>query len=140
MYHLAPHIHSISHHISIDRIGATILSHHTDDFTLVSAFLLFSIGCLNMILGLIFRDSAKTKRSLLNWREQAKGILPIGSPTPSFLSSTLHGGEKPNDTSSEHRTGNANAAGFGFGRQGEQTAGLKGEHGRASDLFKRNKD
>ena len=31
-------------------IGAAVLSHHVDDFALVSAFFLFAISCLNMLL------------------------------------------------------------------------------------------
>ena len=31
-------------------IGAAVLSHHVDDFSLVSAFFLFAIGCVNMLL------------------------------------------------------------------------------------------
>ena len=116
---------------NLDRIGATVLSHHTDDFSLVSAFLLFSIGCLNIILGLIFRESAKKKRSIVGWREEAKGILPSGDrpvfpgPAASFVSSVF-GSEKTHEESSELGTGRNNSTGFGFGRQGEKTAGLKG--------------
>ncbi|EEB96598.1 hypothetical protein MPER_04246 [Moniliophthora perniciosa FA553] len=57
-------------------IGAQILSHDVDDFTLVAAFFLFSIGCLNMLLGLIFRESAKEKRSIRSWRADNKPVLP----------------------------------------------------------------
>jgi len=45
-------------------IGAAVLSHHVGTFALVSAFFLFSVGCLNMLVGLIFREKAKTKRAL----------------------------------------------------------------------------
>ena len=31
-------------------LGAAVLSHHVDDFALVSAFLLFSVGCLNILI------------------------------------------------------------------------------------------
>ncbi|KAF8350420.1 hypothetical protein F5887DRAFT_856562, partial [Amanita rubescens] len=47
-----------------------ILSHHVDDYTLVSAFFLFSMECLNMLLGLVFRKSAKDMRSILSWRAE----------------------------------------------------------------------
>ncbi|KAJ7809696.1 hypothetical protein B0H14DRAFT_3151501 [Mycena olivaceomarginata] len=43
-------------------LGSQILSHRADKFPLVSAFFIFSIGCLNILLGLIFREDAKTKR------------------------------------------------------------------------------
>jgi len=45
-------------------IGAAVLSHHVDVFALVAAFFLFSVGCLNILVGLIFREKAKDKRAL----------------------------------------------------------------------------
>ncbi|TDL26894.1 hypothetical protein BD410DRAFT_714984 [Rickenella mellea] len=95
-------------------IGAAVLSHHVDEFALVSAFFLFAVGCLNILVGLIWRQSAKDKRSLTSWRDQKKNILPapvssIASKIgpPSFISHQTFGG-------------------LGFGRQGEKQAGLKG--------------
>jgi len=86
-------------------IGATILSHHVDEFTLVSAFFLFSVGCLNITLGLIFREQAKSKRSIRAWRAGGNdSTLP------------MHSGDISTPKSS----------GFGFGKQGEKQAGLKG--------------
>jgi len=109
-------------------IGATILSHHVDDFTLVAAFFLFSLGCLNMLLGLIFRERAKSKRSITSWRAEAKGVLPasthdlrptLGRPQSGFISSLFSGSsEKP--ATLEEKTG------YGFGTAGERKAGLKG--------------
>ncbi|KAF6763778.1 hypothetical protein DFP72DRAFT_873362 [Ephemerocybe angulata] len=61
------------------KIATQILSHHVDDFTLVSAFFLFALGCVNMLLGLIFRAAAKQKRSIRGWREQGKDVLPTTS-------------------------------------------------------------
>ncbi|KAJ7456886.1 hypothetical protein FB451DRAFT_597420 [Mycena latifolia] len=108
-------------------LGAAILSHHVDEFSLVAAFFLFSIGCLNMLAGLIFRESAKAKRSITSWREHAKSALPthvagvdirpVASATPSFVSSVFKGEEKA--------PGEAKI-GYGFGAQGERAAGLKG--------------
>ncbi|EIW73472.1 hypothetical protein TREMEDRAFT_67381 [Tremella mesenterica DSM 1558] len=40
-------------------IGAQVLSHYCDLFPQVSSWLLFIIGCLNMVAGIIFRSSAK---------------------------------------------------------------------------------
>ncbi|KAF5352980.1 hypothetical protein D9758_007946 [Tetrapyrgos nigripes] len=45
-------------------IGAAVSSHHADDFTLISAFSLFSIGYSNILAGLIFRQGAKSMRSI----------------------------------------------------------------------------
>jgi hypothetical protein len=109
------------------RLGAAILSHFVDTFTLVSAFFLFSLGCLNVLVGLIFRESAKSRRSFSSWREHAKSALPthvagvdLKGPA-SFVhtkgtTSTDGGAESTQDR----------FAGFGFGRQGEKAAGLKG--------------
>jgi len=104
-------------------IGAAILSHHVDSFTLVTAFFLFSVGCLNMMLGLIFRELAKSKRSIRAWRNgDAAGTLPMHTgdlATPKFHPS-LFGG-KPTDSEMSDKS-----SGLGFGRQGEKQAGLRG--------------
>jgi len=110
-------------------IGASILSHHVDDFSLVSAFFLFSIGCLNMFLGLVFRESAKEKRALASWRSDSKAALPTYNPnlagTASFLSST-YADDKGRHSDDFAGGSVAEKAGYGFGRQGEKAAGLKG--------------
>ncbi|KAF8163676.1 hypothetical protein B0H34DRAFT_672625 [Crassisporium funariophilum] len=124
-------------------ISTQILSHHVDDFTLVSAFFLFALGCLNMLLGLIFRESAKSKRSITSWRAEAKGILPTAHDNrPVFINATPYVStvfsQGPNEkapqmmmrqdtVNSEHGTWRStDKAGFGFGRQGEKAAGLRG--------------
>jgi len=114
-------------------IGAAILSHHVDTFTLVAAFLLFSIGCLNTLVGLIFRESSKSKRSITSWREHAKSALPthvagvdirpvVSHATPTFVSNMW----KDNDEKGRASEAGSGKSGFGFGRQGEKAAGLKG--------------
>lgn len=115
-------------------IATQILSHHVDDFTLVAAFFLFAVGCLNMLLGLIFRQGAKVKRSIRGWREEKKGVLPttkaIGSPTslpsyPSFNEKAgyAYGMDRNGSVSSYDSTAKV---GMGFGRQAEKAAGLRG--------------
>ncbi|KAF9532759.1 hypothetical protein CPB83DRAFT_873806 [Crepidotus variabilis] len=134
-------------------ISTQILSHHVDDFALVSAFFLFALGCINMLLGLIFRESAKSRRSIRAWREEAKGILPTSNDKrPVFVNSgpmvsNMFGGNQEKSPSLTY-TGpqitvlrqdtTASAAhswrtmdstekvGYGFGRQGEKAAGLRG--------------
>lgn len=116
-------------------IATQILSHHVDDFTLVAAFFLFAVGCLNMLLGLIFRQGAKVKRSIRGWREEKKGVLPttkaIGSPTslpsyPSFNEKAgyAYGMDRNGSVSSYDSTAKV---GMGFGRQAEKAAGLRGK-------------
>ncbi|KAF7363968.1 hypothetical protein MSAN_01055300 [Mycena sanguinolenta] len=105
-------------------IGAQILSHHVDDFTLVSAFFLFSIGCLNMLIGLIFRESAKTKRSLRGKRDASKGIIGAGAvAAPQFVNNVF---PEKTDHVSFSSWKSTDKAGYGFGRQGEKAAGLRG--------------
>jgi len=124
-------------------IGAAILSHFVNTFTLVSAFFLFSLGCVNVLVGLIFRESAKSKRSISSWREHGKSVLPtrvagidvdLKGPPP-FISKLYTGGtaasaDSSGSLSKESYTGAETTqdrfAGFGFGRQGEKAAGLKG--------------
>jgi len=122
-------------------IGATVLSHHVDDFTLVSAFFLFSVGCLNMLLGLVFRESAKSKRSIAAYREGAKRVLPISAPTtlisaprPSatFVPRPFHARtDSFSDASSVHSDSSSTlnekvGYGLGFGRQAEKAAAQQG--------------
>ncbi|KAF8647461.1 hypothetical protein AX16_006667 [Volvariella volvacea WC 439] len=120
-------------------IATQILSHHVDDFTLVAAFFLFSIGCLNILLGLIFRQSAKSKRSILSWREEKKGILPTiiesrlppGTHIPGTFSFSFPGTKSKSNNNSRNsdnneKSGYPDFSGMGFGRQAEKAAGLRG--------------
>ena len=126
---------------SFCRISTQILSHHVDDFTLVSAFFLFALGCLNMFLGLIFRESAKAKRSISFWRADVKGVLPTSQDNrPVFVnnnSTTSAAFSSPNEKVPYVKRQDTNAsdngswrstekAGYGFGRQGEKSAALRG--------------
>jgi len=108
--------------------------------SLVSAFLLFAVGCLNMFLGLIFRASAKPRRSISSWRTESKGVLPThtGSSTSTktqsaFLNRSLstYSPHHQRDNSEHGSTykgplSDSEKAGYGFGTRGEKTAGLKG--------------
>ena len=112
-------------------IGATILSHYVDDFTLVAAFFLFAIGCLNILLGLVFGVKAKQKRSIRAWRSDSDDVLPpVGEKRPAFArpdssyvasffksSERMEFGVAPT---------NGGTPGLGFGKEGEKVAGLKG--------------
>jgi len=110
-------------------IGASVLSHYVNDFPLVTAFFLFSIGCVNILFGLIFREKAKDKRSILSWRERGKDVLPTHvrgvdvRPVTGAVSAVFSRGGKdlsqqPSDAPSR--------PGLGFGKQGEKAAVLKG--------------
>lgn len=104
-------------------IGASILSHRVDMFSVVSAFFLFSVGCLNILVGLIWRKSVKLKRSITSWREHAKSVLPTHvagvdvRPAMGAASNIL---AVPSDQEKKK------SKSLGFGRQGEKAAGYKG--------------
>ncbi|KAJ7585018.1 hypothetical protein C8J56DRAFT_789259 [Mycena floridula] len=108
-------------------IGAAVLSHHVDDFTLVAAFFLFSLGCLNILVGLIFRESAKSKRSVTSWREQAKSTLPTHVAGLDIRSATPHSSIFSDKHSDHSRASSfSGKPSMGFGRQGEKAAALNG--------------
>lgn len=84
-----------------------------------------------MLVGLIFREKAKDKRSILSWRERGKDVLPSHvrgvdiRPVTGALSSVLSRDEKAGDPSRTPSDASSQS-GMGFGRQGEKAAGLKG--------------
>jgi hypothetical protein len=100
-----------------------------------------------MLLGLIFRESAKERRSITSWRAESKGILPqmtgangpkrfksTSSGSTPFLDRSLSTNEKSagygwSDLKSDHSFRSIDRQGYGFGRQGEKAAGLKGLSG-----------
>jgi len=113
-------------------LGAAILSHHVNTFTLVSAFFLFSIGCLNVFLGLIFRESAKLKRSVTSWKEHAKSALPthIGPVNVSSVTKNPFVAQMTGNSFSSKGTSGCDEKGSfaskGFGRQAEKFAEAQG--------------
>ena len=112
-------------------LGATILSHFVDDFALVAAFFLFSIGCLNILLGLVFGPKAKQRRSIRAWRSGSDDVLPpVGDKRPIFTrpgSSYVSSFFKPSEQSEfAPPSTNGVTSGLGFGNHGEKAAGLKG--------------
>jgi hypothetical protein len=99
-----------------------------------------------MLLGLIFRESAKPYRSFKAWRAEAKGATlpssidkrPIFLNSPPVLSHTFSHKEQPftgpQTTVLRHDSSASDApswsstakAAYGFGRQGEKVAGMRG--------------
>ena len=87
-----------------------------------------------MLLGLIFRESAKEKRSITSWRAESKGILPTAHDnrpvftraSPATVQRSFYPENDQPDTSEFGTWKNPEKAGYGFGRQGEKTAGLRG--------------
>lgn len=109
-------------------IGAAVLSHHVDQFTLGSAFFLFVVGCINaIVVGLWLREKAKSKRSITSWKENSRSVLPSVGPytssgPPTFVSHMYTGSSvsKGSFGCGERFDEKFLGRGFGFGRQGEK--------------------
>jgi len=107
-------------------IGAAVLSHHVNRFTLGSAFFLFVIGCVNaIVVGLCFREKAKSKRAITSWKDHSRSVLPsVGhyspSSPPTFVSHLYTGSSISKSSSGCGERFDEKFGGRGFGRQGEK--------------------
>jgi hypothetical protein len=119
-------------------IGAQVNSHAVADFPMVAAFLLFSIGCLNLILALIFGKAAKSHRSILSWRERdilpkttadlERAVSQKSHSSPTWSANTIFN-EKSNDRQSSidgYNSASPPHYAYGFGKQGEKRAAHNG--------------
>lgn len=97
-----------------------------------------------MLLGLIFRASAKPKRSVTSWRNESKPVLPThtGSSGTTKVTASFAIGRRdtyfPDSGTTLQRGGSEHGStyksplpysekvGYGFGTYGEKAAGLKG--------------
>lgn len=140
--------HTVDKHelTSSNSIGATVLSHHVNAFSLVSAFFLFGLGCINIVLGLIFRAGIQDRRSIFAWRERARDFAPsvnvaghkIDVVDTAEKLSALAGGYLEKKRMDRQNTGLSGSTavhadspppgsrGMGFGRQAEKAAASKG--------------
>lgn len=128
-------------------LGAAVLSHHSDTFALVAAWFVFGIGCVNaLFIGLIFRGTARERRSIFAWRERARDILPtanvaghkidvvdaaerFGGFVASQMEKRQHSRNESVQSLRRDHTGasdRSNFSGLGFGRQGEKAAAQRG--------------
>ncbi|KAI0688019.1 hypothetical protein BC835DRAFT_341400 [Cytidiella melzeri] len=115
-------------------LGAAVLSHHVAEFPLVSAFFVFSVGCLNILLGLIFREHAKSRRSIKQWRNGDQEALPTTGKMPAYNiafpqhQATFTGGSYNEKDAGTWRSGSLSSQkqGLGFGRKAEMTAASQG--------------
>jgi hypothetical protein len=107
-------------------IGAAVLSHHVNRFMLGSAFFLFVIGCVNAVLvGILLREKAKSKRSITSWKEHSRSVLPSVGPytsssPPTFVSHLYTGSSMSKGSFGCGDRFDEKFAGRGFGRQGEK--------------------
>ncbi|ORY25655.1 hypothetical protein BCR39DRAFT_499043 [Naematelia encephala] len=136
-------------------IGAQVLSHYCDLFPQVTAWLLFIVGCLNIVAGLMFRHKSKTRRLIFSW-ENVSSLTPQTrmaatawdmvtekKPAPSTTTaqrpqeqSATNNSPPLSRTPSQHSDSpllpqnstapGARFGGFGFGRQGERAAADRG--------------
>ncbi|EJU00295.1 hypothetical protein DACRYDRAFT_23234 [Dacryopinax primogenitus] len=126
-------------------ISAVVLSHHVDEFPLVSAFFLFAVGCLNIIIGLGYRAKMKEDRILFNFLGKTKSNIKSGLPLmgsdddddkparPAFLRLSGIKGKISNpirNTQSDAELGSYGYSermqSWGFGRQGQKAAEYQG--------------
>lgn len=111
-------------------LGAAVLSHHVIEFTLVSAFFVFALGCVNILLGLIFRERVKTKRSLREWKDQNKDVLPSGGfVSPPGAHNTFTNSNYGNEKGAQAWRSdslNSTKSSLGFGRQATKAAEMQG--------------
>ncbi|WVF70843.1 hypothetical protein IAT40_005637 [Kwoniella sp. CBS 6097] len=56
-------------------IGAQVLSHYCDLFPQVASWLLFIVGCFNILAGIFLRAGAKRKRLIFSW-ENVSSLTP----------------------------------------------------------------
>ena len=96
-------------------IGGTVLSHHVRKFTLVSGFFLFSIGCLNIVIGLVLGVAAKTIRSGGMGKSDS---LHLRRPVPLRRQSFV--------LSEEAVAGPSSPPAPGFGKRIEKSASIQG--------------
>jgi hypothetical protein len=108
-------------------IGAAVLSHRVNHFSLGSAFFLFVVGCINaIVVGLWLREKVKSKRSITTWKEHSGSVLPSVGPytssgPPTFVSHMYTGSSMSKGSSGcGERFDEKNIVGRGFGRQGEK--------------------
>ena len=113
-------------------LGAAALSHHVPEFTLVAAFFVFAVGCVNILLGLIFRERAKRHRSVREWRDADRDVLPTSGTPPRDLymaRSVSYANEKAGAPGA-FRSGSLSSdkSSLGFGRQGAKWAEAQGAY------------
>ncbi|KAK1925779.1 hypothetical protein DB88DRAFT_539192 [Papiliotrema laurentii] len=125
-------------------IGAQVLSHYCDLFPQVTSWLLFIVGCFNILIGIFMRTGAKRKRLIFSWENvssltpqtrlaatawdmvtEKRNPTPTASHGPNLSRTTSQHSDAPllpeNSTAPGARFG-----GFGFGKQGEKAAAAKG--------------
>ncbi|KAL1408188.1 hypothetical protein Q8F55_004993 [Vanrija albida] len=52
-------------------LAASVLSHYSSLFPQVASWMLFVMGCLNMVVGIFLREKARALRSLFKWENYA---------------------------------------------------------------------
>jgi len=108
-------------------LGAAVLSHHVDEFSLVSAFFLFSLGCLNILVGLVYREKAKLYRYIFKFPDD-EDVLDGVATSPRTLTLATGDPEKGLGASGAVRSGStaSSASGKGFGRQATKEVAMQG--------------
>nr|ODN86503.1 hypothetical protein L203_04205 [Cryptococcus depauperatus CBS 7841] len=128
-------------------VGVQVLSHYCDSFPQISNWILFIVGCFNILSGIFLRKDAKKKRQIFSW-ENVSSLTPqtrIAATAWDMVSETSKRSDKSMETPprrnghSQHDTSlpespllpsgtkpGVRFGGFGFGRQGEKAAAERG--------------
>jgi len=119
-------------------IGAQVLSHYCDRFPQVTSWLLFIVGCINIIAGVWFKSEAKPKRLIFSW-ENVSSTTPqtrMAATAWDMVTEKRNGSDTLSRSTSQHSEAplvpesssapGARFGGFGFGRQGEKAAADRG--------------
>ncbi|GJE92900.1 hypothetical protein PsYK624_090580 [Phanerochaete sordida] len=107
-------------------LGAAVLSHHIPELMLVAAFLVFSVGCLHIVLGLVFRERAKRYRHVRSWREADQDVLPTNAAPSAMYAGRSPAGYPFEKGAARSGSLSSDKSGLGFGRQGEKWAEARG--------------
>jgi len=108
---------------------ASILSHHSDVYALLSSFLLFGIAWVNIAVGIAFRQKGKYKRAF-SWPDESTLPTHAGPPPPA---PDAYMGSRPGSyivpgsyTEKVDYPLPMSANPYGFGKAGERAAALRG--------------
>ncbi|OCF55533.1 hypothetical protein L486_07017 [Kwoniella mangroviensis CBS 10435] len=132
-------------------IGAQVLSHYCELFPQCSSWLLFIVGCFNILAGIFLRAGAKKKRLIFSWENvssltpqtrmaatawdmvsekkppSSSSSAPSESGAPPLTRSTTSSSDTPLLPETKNKTiPGAKFGEFGFGRQGEKQAAERG--------------
>ncbi|WWC86177.1 uncharacterized protein L201_001050 [Kwoniella dendrophila CBS 6074] len=114
-------------------LGAQVLSHYCTLFPQVSSWLLFIIGCFDILAGIFFRAGAKKKRLIFSW-ENVSSLTPQTRMAATAWDMVT---EKKSSSSSSHKSSSSEA---GDSRPAAPILGRSNTNASDSPLLPENKN